>query len=123
MKYTLPLIALVAMAALVGCKNNKKSPQTNPAVTHITPVASSPSYTAPVYTPAKTYTPSYTPAPAPVAPTVAASGTTYTIRKGDTLYSIARTHYGNGKDWQRIASANPGLDPTKLRVGQSIVIP
>ena len=42
---------------------------------------------------------------------------------GDTFYSLARTHYGDGKAWQKIASANPGVDPHKLRVGQTIVIP
>lgn len=47
----------------------------------------------------------------------------YTIKKGDTLFSIAKTNYGSGRDWQKIASANPGLEPSKLKVGQQIVIP
>jgi 5'-nucleotidase len=90
----------------------------------------------PAYTPA----PSYTPAPAqPVydsAPVVASAvqpaysnssaalgGGTYVVKKGDTLYGIARTHYGDGKQWQKIAAANPGLSPTSLKVGQTITLP
>jgi 5'-nucleotidase len=47
----------------------------------------------------------------------------YTVKRGDTLYSIARTRYGDGKQWQRIAAANPGVSPAKLLAGQTIVLP
>ncbi len=47
----------------------------------------------------------------------------YTIKKGDTLFSIAKSNYGTGRDWQKIAAANPGLSPSKLKVGQTIQIP
>ena len=53
----------------------------------------------------------------------AAGGASYTVKKGDTLYKLAREHYGDGKQWQRIASANPGLSPQSLRVGQTLIIP
>lgn len=53
----------------------------------------------------------------------AAAGNTYTIRKGDTLWSIATRHYGDGKQWTRIVDANPGVDPKKLAVGQVITLP
>lgn len=52
-----------------------------------------------------------------------AAATTYTIARGDTLWSIAQRHYGDGKQWKKIAAANPGLSPTKLRIGQSITLP
>ena len=81
-----------------------------------------------------TATPAYTPAPAPqpvvydtmvtAAPiSTASAGGNYTVKKGDTLYGIARQHYGDGKQWQKIASANPGVKPNALRVGQTIVVP
>ena len=35
--------------------------------------------------------------------------TSYTVQKGDTLYKIAKTHYGDGKQWNRIVAANPGV--------------
>jgi 5'-nucleotidase len=47
----------------------------------------------------------------------------YMVKKGDTLYGIARQRYGDGKQWSKIASANPGLRPETLKVGQNIVIP
>ena len=60
-------------------------------------------------------------APAPTAPS--ATGGTYTVQKGDTLWKIATTSYGDGKQWQRIASANPGVSPSTLKAGQTITIP
>ena len=49
---------------------------------------------------------------------------TYTIKEGDTLYSIAKRMLGDGQRWQQIVDANPDLeDPTKLRPGMEIVIP
>lgn len=48
---------------------------------------------------------------------------TYTIRKGDTLWGIATSELGDGQRWRDIAQLNPGLDPTRMRVGQQIMIP
>jgi nucleoid-associated protein YgaU len=47
----------------------------------------------------------------------------YIVKQGDTLYHIAKVRYGDGKQWQQIASANPGVSPTTLKVGQVLVIP
>lgn len=46
--------------------------------------------------------------------------TNYTIKPGDTLYEIARRFYTN---LARIYSANPGIDPFNLIVGDTIVVP
>jgi 5'-nucleotidase len=62
-------------------------------------------------------------APAAVESAGAASTAAYTVKKGDTLYKIAREHYGDGKAWNKIAAANPGLSPSTLKVGQRIVLP
>lgn len=48
---------------------------------------------------------------------------TYTIRKGDTLWSIAQRVYGNGQKWKDISAANPSIDPKKLAIGQEITLP
>ncbi len=49
---------------------------------------------------------------------------TYTIQKGDTLWSIAESHYGDGSRWKDILEANPEIeDPKNLREGQEIVLP
>ena len=52
-----------------------------------------------------------------------ASGTRYTVRKGDSLWSIAQTRYGNGNRWKTIAAANPSIDPNRIQAGQTIVLP
>lgn len=68
--------------------------------------------------------PVFDPIAAPDAgPGLATAGGTYTIQRGDTLFSIARRVYGNGSRWRDIVAANPGLVPEKLRVGQTIVLP
>lgn len=46
--------------------------------------------------------------------------TAYTIKSGDTLYKIART-YKISVD--NLVEANPGIDPNRLQVGQTICIP
>ena len=48
---------------------------------------------------------------------------TYTMKAGDTLWSIAAKHLGSGQRWKEIVKVNPGLDPRKLRVGQVIKLP
>ncbi len=45
---------------------------------------------------------------------------TYTIRPGDTLYSIAQRYYTN---LTLLMAANPGLDPYNLRPGQTVTVP
>lgn len=42
------------------------------------------------------------------------------VRPGDTLYRIAMTY---GSTLRSITTANPGLDPLALRVGQNITVP
>jgi 5'-nucleotidase len=59
---------------------------------------------------------------APVA-TAGAPAATYTVRKGDTLFKIAKDHYGDGKQWSRIVAANPGLTPASLKAGQKLHLP
>ena len=44
----------------------------------------------------------------------------YKIQSGDTLYALSR-HYGVTEDM--ITQANPGLKPSKLKIGQTISIP
>ena len=53
--------------------------------------------------------------PAPSAPAAQAGEGTYTVKKGDTLYSIALEH---GGDYRELAQWNELDDPAKIRVGQ-----
>lgn len=47
----------------------------------------------------------------------------YTVRRGDTLASIARRELGSTELASTLARANPLLDPTRLREGQTIRVP
>ena len=126
------LLFILAIGLIVGCNSDAKT-ASRPGVLDVSkspapsaePVAATPTaepamiaYSAP--TPVSG--PIATPTAEPTAPLPAAHKT-YTVRKGDTLFSIAKTNYGTGRDWQKIASANPGLSPTKMKAGQQIVIP
>lgn len=67
-------------------------------------------------------TPPSTPAVLQPAPVVEKSPETkeYTIVKGDLLYKIAKAH---NVTVAAITNANPGINPSKLQVGQKIQIP
>ena len=56
--------------------------------------------------------------PTPVVPE--ATGTEYTVVKGDTLAKIAKK---NGVTLKALEAANPSVQPTKLKIGQKLTIP
>jgi nucleoid-associated protein YgaU len=64
-------------------------------------------------------------AAAPAESAVPAGGTTHKVESGETLGAIAKKYYGSGgpKSVALIVSANKGLEPTKLKVGQELTIP
>jgi nucleoid-associated protein YgaU len=60
--------------------------------------------------------------PASVAPPRAP--TKYSVRHGDTLWTIAQTQLGHGTLWSCIAQANPDLrDANLIREGQVLLLP
>ena len=62
-----------------------------------------------------------TPSPAPRPGTrVPAAGLTHTIAKGETLSGLAKKY---GISLSKILTANQGLDPNRIQVGQKINIP
>lgn|GEM_PF-1624094 len=118
-------LALVAM----GCAS-KPAATAQPAVTNVPPPS------APAAYPVAAVQTTELPAPQPIdtaAPMLAADtsgmtssnigGSKYTVKAGDTLFHIAATHYGSGGQWKKIAAANPGVNPSKLHVGQTITLP
>jgi nucleoid-associated protein YgaU len=48
---------------------------------------------------------------------------TYTVQKGDTLWSIAERFYNSGKRWRDIADANGIDDPSKIATGTTLELP
>ena len=50
--------------------------------------------------------------------------TKYTVRHGDTLWTIAQTHFGHATSWSCIARANSELrDANLIREGQILLLP
>ena len=54
-----------------------------------------------------------------------AQSTMYTVKKGDTLWAIAKAHYGEGSKYKAIFEANRPMleDPDKIYPGQTLRIP
>jgi nucleoid-associated protein YgaU len=48
---------------------------------------------------------------------------THIVQKNETLESIAKKELGARGKWTDLAKANEGLDPKKLKIGQSILVP
>lgn len=63
-------------------------------------------------------------APTAAAPVSgSASGTTYTVQRGDTLWGIALRHLGNGVLWHQLADLNGIKAPWILHQGQVLKLP
>ena len=134
MKLALASIAIVILMVATGCQNGKKS-STNPSVMQLSQPAAPVAYAPPSPVPAPAAQPVVYDAPpaapaavaaapaAPAAPDAAAGGKKYKVQKGDTLYSLAKQHYGSGKQFTKIVAANPGLSAESLKAGQTITIP
>jgi len=60
------------------------------------------------------------PSPADETARPMAASKTHVVKSGDTPYAIARIY---GVKLASLLSANPGLDPRRLRPGQTVVIP
>ena len=110
-------VVLVAVAAMVvvGCAQKREEmPQLDAASIGVTPEA------APVME--ETAPPAVTTSEPKEA--VGAS-TTYTMQRGDTLYSLAKRFYGDGKLWTKIADANKDKvrNVNAIPVGTALTIP
>ena len=143
--YTTALVVTFLIAA--GCQKGQKQQQIAevppPPATPVGPSAAyepqpfGPIQVEPAPLPSQSAQPQPLPPqafePVPTQPAPGAAGAsdgglmpgngTYTIQKGDTLWSIAETYYGSGQRWVDIVDANPGLNPQKLPVGKTITMP
>jgi nucleoid-associated protein YgaU len=66
-------------------------------------------------------TPAYPPAAAAASPDP--QFVDYSVREGDSMWTIADRWLGDPSRWGLIADANPTIDPERLRVGQKVRIP
>lgn len=139
MRYVL-ILTIVTAALVGGCVKTKPSPQTTAIGPEIRPLADlkpdqPPKTTSPsvrVGDVDKTRKPSTpkrkkptTNPPTAVKNPAAPTGTKlYTIQMGDKgFYAIARKLYGDQRRWKDIEALNPGVDSTKLMIGQKIRVP
>lgn len=49
--------------------------------------------------------------------------TSYMVAAGDSLWRISKRVYHDGSRWREIVAANPGLDPDRMRPGETIKLP
>jgi LysM repeat protein len=90
------LVLAAAMTLAAGCATRKPAP----VIDRLPPPAAKPAAPAVIPVPA-----------APAGPEM------YTVKRGDTLYSIA---LDNGLDWRELAGLNGITDPSSLKVGQTL---
>ena len=66
-----------------------------------------------------------TEAPPAEAPVHRVAGAVYVVVEGDSLWKIAKRHYGDGERWRKIYEANRDLikDPDRIFPGQQLRIP
>jgi 5'-nucleotidase/UDP-sugar diphosphatase len=82
-----------------------------------TPAASAPAASAPDPTTSKTAAPVASTSEPPKTPT------THVIVAGDTLWELAKTYYGNAKQWHKLLAANRNIKPHHLPVGEKLRVP
>lgn len=82
------------------------------------PMAAAPTHTAPTHETEGVSVPKYQPEPK-------MDGTSYRVRRGDSLSKIAARHLGSAKRWPELYAANKGQvrNPHWIQVGQTLTIP
>jgi LysM repeat protein len=122
MKLGVLCVLVVGVAGLMGmliqgCKREQVEPTPPPVETNTVAAVDTNPPPVEASNPPVAVPPVVAPAPAPV-PQVA--GTEYVVVKGDSLAKIAKK---NGVTLSALKAANPGVEPTKLKVGQKLSIP
>jgi LysM repeat protein len=98
-----------------GCKREQVTEQNPPPVDTNTVVVDTNAPSVEASNPPVAAPPVVAPAPVPEV-----AGTEYVVVKGDSFAKIAKK---NGVSVKAIQAANPGVAPTKLKVGQKLSIP
>ena len=120
MKHGRPgLILALGVAVLAGaCGSTNQTPASSTSSSGA-PAASA----SPIFSGAIVLTSPHPQPPATTArgtPTPTATAITYVVQPGDSLANIA-ARFGVSID--AIVAANPGIDPNRMNVGQTLIIP
>ncbi len=108
MRLRVALASTALLVAIAGCGGSAATPIPS-AAPSLPPVSAAPSVPPPTVAP-----------PPSTAPSTA-TGTTYTVKKGDTLWAISQKYKVTV---DAIVKANPSIkDPNQLSIGQKLVIP
>lgn len=130
--FTIVAIHVVVLGGLLmqGCGDKTKTTSTTGPTNEVTALPPFPTNETPTVTATNppnvipsTNVPTVVatnPAPVEVVAPPAAEGRTYVVVKGDILASIAKK---NGVSLKALEAANPGVVPTKLKLGQKLQIP
>jgi LysM repeat protein len=123
-------IAIFSVVLLVqGCKREAKVEQpVDPLLTETnlqaveTYIPYTPTNAAPMTSAPPTFAeqPPMTTPPVMDTPPATATSTEYVVERGDNFTTIARK---TGSTAAAIQAANPGIEPTRLQIGQKLVIP
>ncbi len=110
MRVRAALVVVALLATVAACGGSAAPPGQSASASQ--PAAS-------LAVPSAAAQPTVEPSAAPAA--TPATGTTYTVKKGDTLWAIAQKYKTTIK---AIQDANPALtNPDVLKIGQKLVIP
>jgi len=133
MRYTATMIVVAALVTTLGCNKQPNPAQVAELQPQVRPIEQlkpiSPAKPEAVQAPtAQTQSPASEPSKEPqrlsdIGKNGPTRPRTYTIKKADTLWSIAVRFLGDGKRWKEIVDENPGLDPRKLKPGQTVRLP
>jgi 5'-nucleotidase len=140
--YVPPAKPAPAAAPAAPAATAPAAPAPSTAQAPATPAPATPAPAPAAPAPAAAQAPAAT--PAPPAPTAQGTATTtapapveaegqttppaagpskYTVVKGDSLWKIAESTYGDGEQWTKIAKANPLRDPDIIQVGAELDLP
>ncbi|HEV7301865.1 MAG TPA: LysM peptidoglycan-binding domain-containing protein [Tepidisphaeraceae bacterium] len=103
--------------------SSTSTPDTGAATVSPVIMQETPTLSATATTPSATAAMALPPSPTVTRSAAPAGPREYTVKAGDSYYTIAREVYGDSHFYPHIQRANPDLVPTKIRAGMKINLP